>query len=930
MRMKRKVWLAVVAAALILGIVWLRDRAVYSYGLTGVSDAIYGNDRLYLIDNNGGVTNLFMADGQGKVLGRIDEPKLQGTWWNTYSSLTVDRDGQVYVCCYSRAMDENIGRSLAYRCDFENERLELMGELTQARVNQMQAVDGCFYYFASGENAAYGLYCLDNQGNRELLMPVRGNDSSVKDACYNPVLGVMWADWQCRFYFSGADAGRGTDKGVAAGKGGANLPAAAEMEIDTGNQRDYAHIRMDLSGAYYMDVPEQSVKHIPFGGTACSVMFRTEDAKLMNPGRTYMDVLPFHYYEDGSFLAGVDISQDRRVLGVFDGDGTQVMQLSEMVLRPDQRYGMWVRTACMAVAAGFVLSVICWLGYRLTKGTVPITLQLLVILVPLIIGVSLLLDHQLRRSLEKRMLRMNYDLLYIIADLKLSDINPDDLMRMDLELVPHDKYYKDIFKRKDYSNLPYKIFDSLTGVSQPVVATIYYWVFLEKDQVLRYGEVAGRHYYGTRVAYDRSRYEIEKMERAMEDQTVVKTEYNDFTGDFVALYVPVVDADGASIGVMESGMNRRVLYYEVEQQMAEIHKLLYTVMAVLMVTVMAVLTFFLYPLIRVRDAVEDVSRGNLGRTVRVHGRDEVAGIGNAFNHMSRRLREQVEFIQACSDGYAAFVPQKILEILGREDITKVRLGDQKEINAAVLSINSLQFRENARTMSGDELYRLINRMLQEMIPLVSRHAGVVDHMNEDGLRAYYPDNCEGALQSAVSICEAIRVRRLKEDKIPVYRACVCFGEIRLGIVGGKQRMEASTISELMSLTGFLGVLGEKYGAKILILDSAAARIPDFKKRFHSREIGTLYKKRQKTMERVYDVYDGDDPSDYRLKEKTKGMFEKAMNAYRDRNYYEARLIFARILKENGKDLAAREYVYRCDRYYQTKDETAVPPDLEEY
>lgn len=930
MPMKRKIWLALLAAACILGIVWCRDRAVYSYQLQGVSDAVSVHDRLYLIDNNGDENNLFMTDRNGRVLGRIDEPKLQGTWWNTYSSLTVDRDGQVYVCCYSRAMDENVGRSLAFRCDFENGRMEQVGEMTQARVNRMQAVDGMLYYYAGEAENAYGLYRMDQQGNRGLFMEMDGNGAAVKEAFYQPRKGFMWADWQCNFYFYGEDLGMEPRTLDSAMDITVDSAMYSTHRISAGESNDYAGIRINPSGAYYTDVQKGTVEHIPFGDGTPVTMFRTQDAELLDRGLSYTDVLPLYYNDDGSFLAGVDVSRGRRILGIFDRNGKQTAQLSEMVLSPEQRCIMWVRTACLCLAAGFLLYVLLGLGGSLTKGTVPITLKLFFILIPLIIGASLLLNHQLRRSLEKRLLRMNYDLLYVIADLELSEINPDDLMRMDLEKIPDDPYYDGIFKRKDYSKLPKKIYDAITGTPQPVIAGVYYWIFLEEQGELRYGEVSGRHYFGTRVDYDRSRDEIMKMNRAMETKTVVKTEYNDFTGDFVALYVPVLDADKNAVGVMESGMNRRVLDYEVEQQMAEIHKLLYLVMAVLILTVMGVLTLFLYPLIRVRDAVEDVSRGNLGRTVRVRGRDEVAGIGSAFNHMSERLREQMEFIQACSDGYAAFVPQKILEILGREDITRVRLGDQKEIEAAVLSISSQQFRENARTMSGDGLYRMINSMLHEMIPLVAREEGVVDHMKEDGLEAYYPDNCEGALQSAISICETFRTMRSRGETVPVYRACVCFGEIRLGIVGGRERMEASTISELMSLTGYLQVLGEKYGTKILILEHAAGRIPDFKKRFHSREIGTLYRVRQGTWESMYDVYDGDEPADYRAKEKTKGMFQKAVRAYRNKDYYEARLIFARILRENGKDLAAREYVYRCDRYYQTKDEGAVPPYLEEY
>lgn len=911
MPMKKKIWLAALAGALILIIVWCRDRAVYSCRLRGVSDAISRDGKLYLIDNNGDETNLFMTDLQGHVLGRIDLPKLQGNRWNTYSSLTMDQAGNVYVCCYSRAMTENEGRSLSYLCDFGNRRLEQEVLLSGGKLNRIQAVEGSFYYFDTMSDSTCGLYRTDGEGKRALLMQLPVSISQIKDSYYEPESGVLWADWKGRFYHSG-------------------LKDTGQTELNAKEHRDYAHIRLDQGGIYYMDVAEECVKHIPSNETAAVTMFYTQHAKLMDSGLTYMDVLPFHYGRDGSFLAGVDISPGRRVLGAFNGNGTQVLQLTHVTLSPENRITMWARTACIVIVAEALLLGLGWLGLRWSRGTVPIVFQLILILVPVIIIVSVVLNHQLRLSLEKRLLRMNYDLLDVIADLELSNINPQDLMRMNLDNVPDDPYYKKIFKGKDYSRLPNKILDFRTGVSQPVIAGVYFWVFLEDQGKLRYGEVSGRHYFGARVAYDRSRDEIEKMNQAMEKKIAVKTEYNDFTGDFVALYVPVVNQDGNSVGLIESGINSRILAFEVEQQMEEIHHLLWIIMAVLIVTVMAVLTFFLRPLIKVRDAVEDVSGGNLGRTVKVWGRDEVAGIGHAFNRMSGRLKEQVEFIRACSDGYAAFVPQKVLQILEREDITKVRLGDQKEISAAVLSVSSFQLMERVKALSGGELYHLINSMLYEMIPLVSGENGVVDHMKEDGLEAYYPDNCEGALQSAVAICERFRTMEAQGMEIPVYRACVCFGNVRVGIVGGRDRMEASTISELMSMNAFLCAMGEKYGARILILEHAASKIPDFKKRFHIRDIGTLLRKLTGEAERIYDVYDGDGAEDYNVKEKTKAMFQKAMKLYRARNFYEARLVFAKILRENGKDLAVREYVYRCDRYCQTKDDKTVPLHLEEY
>lgn len=903
--MRRKLWLAVAAGAVILGIVWLRDRAVYSFQLHGVSDAIYGAGCLYFIDNGGDVSNLFKTDMGGRVQGRIDAPKLQGAWWNSFSSLVRDRDGQVYVYCYSRAMDRAVGRSLVYRCDFEQGSLEFAWELPSVKMLQVQVIDGQVYYLGEEAEGGYGLYSMDRQGRKTLVRRVEGASSSVKDACYDPEKGIAWADWNGRFYYNGREA-------------------APE------GPRDPANIRIDRGGVYYLDAEDHVVKNIPFDSREAVPLFRAEDAALLSPGLAYEDVLPFHYYEDGTWLGGVDISHGRRVLGIFDREGTQRLQVASVRLRAEDRGAMWLQTVCICLVCGAVLAGGVRLGLRRTGGTVPIIAKLLLILIPLILSVSFLLNRQLRISLEKRMLGMDYELLYVIADLKLSVINSDHLMKMDLQRIPDDPYYRDIFMGEDYSVLPQGIYQYGSAKPQPVIANVYHWIFLQKDGIMRYGQVDGRHYFGGRVAFDRSIEEMEKMDMAMRNQVAVKTEYNDFTGDFIALYIPVVNGSGQSVGVMESGVNRRILTYGVNQQMAQVHVMIAAVMALLIGILVSVLAFFLYPLGRLREAVEDVGRGNLGRKVRARGRDEVADISHTFNRMSETLKTQVDFIQACMAGYAAFVPSKVLEILEREDITRVRLGDQKEIEAAVLNIGSRQLKEEAGSLSGDGLYRIINQMLSEMIPVIAGDEGVVDHMRGDGVEAYYPYNCQGALRSAAAIRERIRSMREEGSHIPACRCGLGYGLMKLGIVGGRERMEASSISELKSLAEFLTSMAETYGAGIILLESAAGRIGDFRQRYHVREIGTLYCRRTGEAEKIYDVYDGDEAADFRAKERTKEWFCKAMEAYRNKKYYDARLAFAKVLKENGSDLAARAYVYRCDAFYRTGDENAVPPHLEEY
>lgn len=893
------------ALAAVLALVLWQDRLQSSYRLEGVSNAIDCGDGLCLIDNNGDTNNLFLTDYDGLIKGRIDLPKLTGDWWNSYSSLTADTDGQIYVYCYSRAMDRDETRSAVLRCDFTGGRLEPIWELPKVKMLQVRVHNKTVSYTAPVSKDTTGFYDMDQNGNTTLRAQIGATFYSVKQAYFSEQYGPMWADWNGRFYRGSQELG---DKG----------------------HRDYANIRVDEEGIFYTDLSDGWVKTIGWDQTRPTPMFAADSVRLMNPSLTYMDVLPFHYGENGSWTAGVDISSSRRVLGIFDGEGRQQLQLQQVRMSGWDRVELDARFACLGIALAAVIYGVGWLVLRKTGGLVPITVQLLGLLIPVIIIACLFFNQRLKMSLSARLERMEYDLLYVIADQKLSAIDPGDLMKMDLDKVPEDPLYRKVFQSEDFSTLAPEIYEGGGTERQPVIASVYQWIFMNEGGALRYLEVSGNHYYGARVAYDRNRQELDKMEEAMETQRIIKTAYNDFTGDFIALYVPVVDRQGRSVGVMESGLNRRVLTYEVYRQMEQVYRLLGGLLGLLVLILTSVLTFSLRPLARVKAAVDDLSRGNLGRQVSVRGRNEVSAIGNAFNRMSGRLKEQMEFIQACSDGYAAFLPRRVMEILGREDITQVRLGDQNEISASVLDVNSAAFLEMSRSMDGEALYGMINQMLKEMIPAVTMDRGVVDHMKEDGLTAYYPQDGEGALRSAVSICECINSLRTQDETVPLYRASVNYGVIRLGIVGDQGRMAASTISEIVAMSDFLMEAGERYGAGILVTEAAAAQIRDFQVRYHVRMIGYILRRKTGKMEALYDVYDGDGQEDRRAKEETAAQFKMGTDAYYGKDYHGARQVFAGILRRNGKDLAARTYVYRCDQYCQFRDEKAVPPYLTEY
>ena len=51
---------------------------------------------------------------------------------------------------------------------------------------------------------------------------------------------------------------------------------------------------------------------------------------------------------------------------------------------------------------------------------------------------------------------------------------------------------------------------------------------------------------------------------------------------------------------------------------------------------------------------------------------------------------------------------------------------------------------------------------------------------------------------------------------------------------------------------------------------------------------------------------------------TQHVFDKAMDLYEKEYYYEAKNMFAMVLRENQQDMAARYYIFRCEALQNRK------------
>ncbi len=304
-------------------------------------------------------------------------------------------------------------------------------------------------------------------------------------------------------------------------------------------------------------------------------------------------------------------------------------------------------------------------------------------------------------------------------------------------------------------------------------------------------------------------------------------------------------------------------------------------------------------------------------------------LGKRYKNIKRAfdlsVREEEEARQR-EKIYAAMLPARLLGLFRREDADDFLTGEGKNIRSAVLSFNIDGFSRMTRSRTAEEVFRFVNEVLEQAVPQVLFHEGTVERFADAGFRAFYLQSPERALDSAVSICEAMdQAEHIEEN----YSIGLSFGDVMAGMVGHRERMGMLTISETTGIAEFLQELAGRYRSRILISGSMRKQIPDFEKNYNSRYLGCIYLKAADLTEDVYDVYDGDPPEDKNGKRRTRLVFEKGVELFLERRFSDARLHFIEVLKANRMDGAAKEYLYLCGRY-EAGTEKDAPVYLEIY
>lgn len=316
-------------------------------------------------------------------------------------------------------------------------------------------------------------------------------------------------------------------------------------------------------------------------------------------------------------------------------------------------------------------------------------------------------------------------------------------------------------------------------------------------------------------------------------------------------------------------------------------------------------------------------------TAKTQSDDLVTGLGLGANDYiakpfsKKELLARIEThlgLMQINTAYGNFVPREFLNHLGKESIIDVRLGDNVELEIAVMWSDIRGFSSLLETMTPEDSFDFINGYFGRMGPVIREYGGFINSFVGDAILALYVDGPNDAVAAALASCrrlDAYNAERAKRGRHTIVAGfAVHIGPARLGVVGEIQRRQGEVFSDAINLTSRIEVLTKLYKSRVIISADVAQRLSPGA--YSLRKLDRVKVKGRNSEVELYEVLD--ELVDRELREQTRDEFEAAISAELAGNKAAAIAGFESVLTQNPDDHAARFHIEKINRKIDTKNQ----------
>ncbi|MEG4405858.1 ATP-binding protein [Microcoleus sp. MON2_D5] len=281
-----------------------------------------------------------------------------------------------------------------------------------------------------------------------------------------------------------------------------------------------------------------------------------------------------------------------------------------------------------------------------------------------------------------------------------------------------------------------------------------------------------------------------------------------------------------------------------------------------------------------------------------------------------RINTQIRLAKL-NAAYGRFVPHDFLNLLEKPSIIEVKLGENQERDMTVLFADIRSFTALSEQMTPPENFAFINTYLGRVSPAIRKNNGFIDKYIGDAVMALFPTSPEDGVRAAIDMQKEVNIYNQQREKNGLFPIAIGVGlhagNLMLGTIGERERMESTVIADAVNLASRLEGLTKVYGSGILVSGAIIDRLDDPEK-YKYRFVDRVTVKGKTNAVSVFEIYETETEKSIVLKQQTAEVFQEALNFYYEQKFVAAQKVFQNILQINPDDRVAMLYFKRSRKY----------------
>ncbi|NEQ39829.1 MAG: response regulator [Okeania sp. SIO3I5] len=286
------------------------------------------------------------------------------------------------------------------------------------------------------------------------------------------------------------------------------------------------------------------------------------------------------------------------------------------------------------------------------------------------------------------------------------------------------------------------------------------------------------------------------------------------------------------------------------------------------------------------------------------------------NELIARLKTHLRLSQINSS-YSRFVPHEFLKFLKKDSIIDVELGNHVSKEMAVMFSDIRSFTALSETMTPQENFNFVNSYLGRVSTKVRDNYGFIIKYLGDGMMAVFPNGADDGVKAGIAKIKEVGeyniIRKSQSCKPIKVGIGIHFGQMMVGMVGEKARMQGDAFSDNVNLAARLEGLTKLYGVSIIISEAVFNNLVDSNE-YQIRFLDRVQVKGRNHPIKIYEVMDGETESLLNLKIKVQSDFEQGVLYYQQQEFAIAKEYFQKVLTVNSQDKTTEIYLERVNNF----------------